>query len=354
MGSLIKRKSKKTDLKSAFAGLPRLVHSGPTPPPELVKTLHRSYRLLALNRSGLTAAQWRAIPKTGDLSDFRVQAYLDLMKAIECGTEYPKIKDHCPPWGMSLTLKDNAFVAEWTRIDSTIVKGRTLYHWADRKTIKYQSGNYIAGFPVHALLRLCERSGCVANCDLLRFSSMLRLTHCDVDGNGLWLWMRVNETGILGGMIKLLTDTDRPSDYLLRVAYFPIEISGKFAILKTALSPAMMVPQCNANLATMERLYAGSERAWHEILKLHERLPLVKYSPPDKPNRRPTAQKTRNPLRWRASASEPAESDLVTNVPTKLYGYRLGDVGKLDSALDIDATGCDIAENVVHRSGVET
>lgn len=267
-------------LRKAMAGLPRLRHFGESnAPTELVASFNRSYRSLAVTRKGLTKAEWKAITNINDTTEFRARAFVRLPDAIYAGMDSRLVANHCPPCGSQCLLgRHKTLDVYWNRITSTDIGTKTFYHWPDRPTVRINGGEYVAGFRVHSILRMLERLNLDFSRGRMSLARVMRCSDIEVDGKGFWIWMSIGDQSIGADIARILTGTEMPGSYKLRAAYCPVEYHGRFAVASTAMHPAMMVDGINSALLTYKNLGDRVERAWHELCRLHDQLPTVRWA----------------------------------------------------------------------------
>lgn len=273
-------KLSKDKLKTAMAGLPRFIHTG-KPPEALTKAFNRSYRSLATDPSKLSLKQKTLLRDGTNSSDERFQLFRDLPSWIIDGMNERTVLHHSPPWTAKTKLNSaKRFEVVWSRIFSTDVGSRTIYHWPSKPPVSINGGTYIAGFGTHAILRLSERLGLEStNSGRFMLVSLMRCPSIEIAGGGFWIWVPVVDGTVSALLARGLLVTEQPERYEFRLAYCPVEFLGKFAFAKTALSPAMRVDGINSSLVDPRALANANMRAWGEAEKLHNRLPLFRYVP---------------------------------------------------------------------------
>ncbi len=273
------------DIDRAFAGLPNLAHINAASiplPGALLAAWKRSYRQIAVSRSQLTKAQWKAIVDQADTSQFRAQAIVDLFDAIYRNMDEQVIRDQCPPWESHVELGRGRYVVRWSRIAGAEINGRLLYYWPDRPRIEFNRGSWIAAFSVHAIVRMIERLD-ADNHSRLQVTRLMHATHAEPFKNGYWLWCDASTLGVGKTIVKALTGSDDVRRHQLRVCYVPVKFNGKFAVATTVLCPSMVVPKVHEALVSYQAIKRGSDRTIAELRRLHATLPMIREV-----NRRPT------------------------------------------------------------------
>lgn len=249
-------------LRAALRTLPTITHKG-NPPPDFLAEFRKRFREVALR------------PRRGQkysTPEEQVRLMIDVVDLFSVST----VNRYCPPWQFDVTPRTARLIrVSWLKIQSTDVKGQTLYHWRNH-WLNINGGRYRVGWHQHFMLQLLERlAGEDSTWMRLVFASLLSNVRMEIEGDGVWLWKTVTRFSCWAEFIQLRYREDC-EEYEQRIAYCPIEYAGKFARLKTCLLPAFRVPGINDALITNARAYAGDVRCWQEMLKLHQQLPIVR------------------------------------------------------------------------------
>lgn len=254
--------SKNVRLKEALRTLPVISHFG-DPPVEFMSEFKRCLRIVSLK------------PRHGVRYDSEVSQLQLITQVIDLFSP-TVIARHCPPWQFHLVPRSPRSVrAYWTKIASTDVNGRTIYHWRNH-WLNINGGRYRVGWQSHFMTQLMERLADEKDVWMRLISAeLLTNLRMEVDGDGVWLWKDIHASSLWNDFIKEFHAADY-TDYEQRMAYCPVEYVGKFARLKTCLLPHMRVPGVKGSLITPEREYGRDSRCWEEILKIHEKLPMIR------------------------------------------------------------------------------
>lgn len=280
-------------------GMPPVKHLGADcVPVRLIKEFQKRFRQTVLDSHRvLSKSESQSVKKTGHTL-IRGEAIEKLVRYTFGRFDEQLLLDHFPPCECRCVVGRRGRVTlHWSRIASTDIAGRTLYHWSDRPRVKINGGEYIAGFTVHALLQMAERLGVSSGALRVTIARFARCSRIEADGeNGFWLWYPC-ETDLTANIAKVLAKTKDPNIFELRLGYCPVKFLGRFAAIRTMLSPAMKVEGINDALLTFEKLATYETRPWHELTLLHELLPMVREIPKKDAPPKPFALQTDSSFR---------------------------------------------------------
>lgn len=275
-----KRKLSRDDIKAAFRGLPRIQHDGAERiAPEVLDAFHRCFREAVLDRGTLTKTQWKLARGNGN-GPHRTEAIEALIHSAFQRLDPQLILEHFPPCSVGFVFQRNVVRMQWERLVCTEVDRRLVYHFPDRPRINLFGGEWVPGFTNHALIQLADRFAVNETTGRITLARLLR--GCEPEPHedklGFWLWANCN-TVLTQRIASILTDTETPADCQFRLAYCPAHFLGKFLRASTILPPAFLIDGINEALLSFSSLANYKTRNWHELIKLDQKLPMIRQRP---------------------------------------------------------------------------